>query len=192
MTKIILSICIFSFLISCGQSESKTEKAESTDTLPAVPTEPYLVCNYTVNEEPYFVNEKGVEIIPVGKYVMCYSDTIRDYGMVMDSTGRIWAITQTDSVLFEVYNFDNGPDYVEEGLFRIVKDGLIGYANEKGEIIIEPQYQCAYPFEDGSAKVAFDCESTIEFEMTKWDSDHWFYIDHDGASIKAGSLHQIP
>ena len=157
-TLIILSIL---FLLSCGESEGTTETTETTDTIPSLPNEPYLVCNYTADEEPYFLNEKGEEIIPVGKYVMSYTDTIYDYGMVMDSTGRIWAITQTDSVLFEVYNFDNGPDYVEEGLFRMLKDGLIGFANEAGEIIIEPQYQCAHPFEGGSAKVAFDCESTI-------------------------------
>lgn len=188
-TLIILPIL---FLLSCGESEGTTETTESTDTIPTLPTEPYLVCNYTADEEPYFLNEKGEEIIPVGKYAMSYSDTIRDYGMVMDSTGRIWAITQTDSVLFEVYNFDNGPDYVEEGLFRILKDGLIGFANEAGEVVIEPQYQCAFPFEGGSAKVAFDCESTVEFEMTKWESEHWFYIDTNGQSIKAGGLHQIP
>jgi len=190
MKKISL-LFLLPILISCNSnSEITIDNSDSTNI--QIPIGPYLLCLYTENEEPYFLNENGEEIIPAGKYVMSYSDTIYDYGIVMDSTGRIWAITQTDSALFEVYNFDNGPDYIEEGLFRIVKDGLIGFANEAGEIIIEPQYQCAYPFENGSAQVAFECESTTEFEMTKWESEHWFYIDQAGNSIKAGGLHQIP
>jgi hypothetical protein len=179
-TLFILPVLLF---FSCGQLAETAEGSESSDSIPALSTESYLVCLYTQNEEPYFLNEKGIEIIPVGKYVASYTDTIRAYGMVMDSTGRIWAITQADSAIFEVYNFDNGPDYIEEGLFRIVKDGLIGFANEAGEIVIAPHYQCAYPFEDGTARVAFDCESTIEFEMTKWESEKWFFINHSGAIV---------
>jgi len=181
--KLLISFLTFLFFISCGESGSSIKTSKATDTIPELPSEPYLVCNYTNDEEPYFLNEKGEEIIPAGKYVMSYSDTIYDYGMVMDSTGRIWAINQSDSVLFEVYNFDNGPDYIEEGLFRIVKDGLIGFANEAGEIIIEPQFQCAYPFENGSAQVALECKSTTEFEMTKWESKAWFNIDKKGLRL---------
>lgn len=46
-------------------------------------------------------------------------------------------ITQTD---YKPYQFDNGDDYVRCDRYRIVdKTGKIGYADQKGYIIIEPK-----------------------------------------------------
>lgn len=52
------------------------------------------------------------------------------------------------------YLYDNGPDYLSEGLMRIQdSSGKIGYADEKGEIVISPQFAFGYPFKNGHAKV---------------------------------------
>lgn len=78
---------------------------------------------------------------------------------------------------YEVLMFDNGPDYSVEGLYRILQNGKIGYADAiTGEIIIAPSYQCAYPFNHGQAKVSLSCESVQDGEHTLWLSDEWFYI----------------
>ena len=50
---------------------------------------------------------------------------------------------------FYVVECDNGPDYVKEGLFRIMDEkGLMGFADSSGHIIITPQFKFAYPFEE--------------------------------------------
>jgi hypothetical protein len=178
-------------LFSCGSGEAEPADKDSVETVINEPVE-YLLSAYTAEEALYFTDQNGNVIIPEGKYLHTTSDTIRGLGFVFDTAGHWWGINANDSVLFEVYNFDNGPDYVEEGLFRIVKNDLIGFADEQGNVVIEPQYKCAWPFEEGSAKVSMDCEISTEFEMTKWESENWFYIDHEGYKVKPGSLHRLP
>ena len=52
------------------------------------------------------------------------------------------------------FHYDNGPDYVREGLYRIVDDrGRMGYADESGRVVIAPRFAFALPFEGGKAKV---------------------------------------
>lgn len=53
------------------------------------------------------------------------------------------------------FHYDNGPDYVREGLYRIVDDrGRMGYADESGRVVIAPRFAFALPFEGGKAKNA--------------------------------------
>ncbi|VAV86045.1 hypothetical protein MNBD_BACTEROID02-1290 [hydrothermal vent metagenome] len=127
-----------------------------------------------------YINKEGDTIIPIGKYFYCYTDTIRDFGMVIKKGGPIIGIDKNDNELFEVYNFDNGPDYIKGGLFRIIKNDLIGYANINGEIIIEPAYKCAFPFENGKAKVSNICTKKRIGEHSYWESNKWFYINKKG------------
>ncbi|NJO90703.1 MAG: WG repeat-containing protein [Chloroflexia bacterium] len=89
---------------------------------------------------------------------MCFTDTIKTFGVVVDENSRFIAIDKGENVLFEVFRYDNGPDYFSEGLLRIVKNGKIGYANEQGKIVIEPQYDCAWPFANGKASVSNSCK----------------------------------
>ena len=56
---------------------------------------------------------------------------------------------------YPAYQFDNGDDYVEDGMQRIIdENGRIGYADESGRTVITPRFKCAFPFENGKAKVA--------------------------------------
>lgn len=86
------------------------------------------------------------------------------------------------------YQFDNGDDYVRCDRYRIVdKTEKIGYADQKGYIIIEPKYACALPFENGKAKVA-DTGILKEVagsngEYHYWESDGWYYIDLYGERL---------
>ena len=42
---------------------------------------------------------------------------------------------------YTVYQIDNGEDYIQDGMRRIVdRRGRIGYIDEKGAIIIKPQF----------------------------------------------------
>ena len=62
---------------------------------------------------------------------------------------------ERQSKLYPAFHFDNGDDYVVDGMYRIVDEqGRIGYADEKGNTVIAPRFKCAFPFENGKAKVA--------------------------------------
>jgi hypothetical protein len=130
-----------------------------------------------------YVDSKGDTVIPFGEYYYCYTDTLRNFAVVLKNKGGLAAIDKNDKELFEVFWYDNGPDHIADGLFRIIKNGKIGYANNIGIIVIEPQFYCAFPFEDGRAKVSLDCNSTSDGDHSKWESDKWFYINKEGQEI---------
>ena len=125
----------------------------------------------------------GKEIIPVGKYYYCYSDTLRNFAIVKKRNGPLVAIDRYENELYEVHWYDNGPDYIKDGLFRIKIDNKFGYANEQGEIVIPPKYDCAHPFNEGKAKVSMSCSFKKEFEHTIVESEEWFYITKEGKKI---------
>lgn len=135
---ILLSATVGSGIISCsGNTTEQTVQAEE-----------YLVsfedpATYGIG----YKNTLGDIIIPAGKYPMCFTDTFRQYAIVALQDGKIVSIDRNEKVKYEVFNYDNGPDDPSCGLFRIVKNNKIGFADEKtGEIVIEPQFDCADPF----------------------------------------------
>ena len=87
-------------------------------------------------------------------------------------------------LLFEVFNHYNTPDPIREGLFRMKdKDGKIGFADPKGNIVIQPQYAFACPFKNNRAKVTYSGERIPvgrNQEHWEWKSDYWFCIDREG------------
>lgn len=109
-------------------------------TLTAHTTEPYLEVGVPV----CYLNERGDTIVPYGKYRYCQTDTIKKIGFAYENKpkdARIICINDAGKELFYVFKYDNGPDYIQEGLFRIMdEDGLVGFADSLGNVIIEPQF----------------------------------------------------
>jgi hypothetical protein len=101
--------------------------------------------------------------------------------MVQTDKGK-WVIKDSKkTTLYEVFLYDNGPDYPSEGLIRVVKNGKIGYANAKTyTLVIAPQFDCAFPFENGKAKVSKNCKTVKDGEHSTWTSDAWQYVDKKG------------
>ena len=97
-------------------------------------------------------------------------------------TNGKWVIMDSKkTTLYDVFPYDNGPDNPSEGLIRVVKNGKIGYADAKTyAIVITPQYDCAFPFENGKAKVSNKCKTIKEGEHMIWTSDTWQYVDKKG------------
>ena len=150
-------------------------------TLTAHTTEPYLEVGVPV----CYLNERGDTIVPYGKYRYCQTDTIKKIGFVYENKpkdARIICINDAGKELFYVFKYDNGPDYIQEGLFRIMnEDGLVGFADSLGNVIIEPQFKFAYPFKGGKTKATLKGErkavSESDGEKHYWESETWFYID---------------
>lgn len=136
-----------------------------------------------------YVNAKNDTVIAC-KYIHAHTDSITALGFVFDQKiKKIICFNNKGEALFYVVKCDNGPDYIRDGLFRIMNDkGLIGFADSLGNVVIEPQFKCAFPFSDGKAKVTFRGKRKkvpgSHGEKHYWDSKKWFYIDKQGFQIK--------
>ena len=101
--------------------------------------------------------------------------------MEQTADGKWVILDGQKTALYEVFLYDNGPDYPAEGLIRVVKNGKIGYADAKTyALVIEPQFDCAFPFENGKAKVSNRCKTVKDGEYSVWESDAWQYVDKEG------------
>lgn len=149
---------------------------------------------FRVSERPYamgapfgYVDQRGDTVIPYGRFALSFTDTLLTLGIVAEQAGadyELIAINQGGERLYEVFEYDNGPDYLQEGLFRIRQNGRIGYADRTGRIVIPPQFGCAYPFSGGRAKVALECTTRPAGEHTEWVSEDWYYIDKSGRAVR--------
>ena len=156
-------------------------------TLTAHTTEPYLEVGVPV----CYLNERGDTIVPYGKYRYCQTDTIKKIGFAYENKpkdARIICINDAGKELFYVLKYDNGPDYIQEGLFRIMnEDGLVGFADSLGNVVIKPQFKFAYPFEHGKAKVTFSGENKVipdsKGEKHYRDNSDWYHINKNGKII---------
>jgi hypothetical protein len=103
---------------------------------------------------------------------------------VLDSKRGLIGIDRNENKLFNaVWKGDGSPLEESDGMILITEDGKYGYANFKGEIVIQPIYSCAHSFYKGKAKVSFDCQESND-EHFKWDMNDSFYIDKKGNKIK--------
>ncbi|MGB0524686.1 MAG: WG repeat-containing protein [Flammeovirgaceae bacterium] len=177
-----ICILLLAILFACSPNTDSSKPKKSVPT-PAA-DDPFLI--RVENEDTGlqgYVNSKGDTVIAMGKYDYCFTDTFKTFAIVASQEGLI-GINRKEKRLFEVFVYDNGPDYVQEGLFRMVKDGKIGFANMDGKVVIDPQYPCAYAFQDGKAKVALECTSKQDGEYSFWESETWFFIDKQGEKVE--------
>lgn len=165
-------ILVFSLVSVCSCTQTSEKEAtkftyfnrSQTDT---IAKEPLIA----VTDEEYlqygarlaYLNTKGDTIIPFGKYAYLGTDTLTHYANVIafpkDSAYGKWiAIDRNQNTLYDIVFFDNGPDYFHNGLVRVKRNGKIGYADKAGCIKIPCVYECAYPFENGKAKVTYHCK----------------------------------
>lgn len=139
----------------------------------------------TLKNESGYINKDGDTVILAGKYLFCFTDTFRTFAIVNKKKFGFVAINRNEEVLYQIFTYDNGPDYAADGLFRIIKNNKIGYADPlTGEIKIEPKFSCAFPFEAGRAKVSTNCEIKTIGEHRIWLSNNWFYINKQGLKLK--------
>lgn len=189
-----LYVLVLLTLFSCKGTEPGVNKAQGYFDIDSIYTD-YLV---RFSDDSVFVpgtscgyrNLQGEIIIPKGKYSHCFSDTFKNFAFVYDdklTNSKVVAIDRNENILFDAYMFDNGPDWLEDGLFRIIRNGKIGYADKNGVIVIEPKFECAEQFENGIARVALDCrlvKDEYDSEHSRMESDSWFYIDKKGNKVK--------
>ncbi len=164
----------------------------------------YMVVQYdTAGREKYayfFTNEKGdtVTRLDAAKYYVSFSDTIQYFAIVgIKNKKGWWAIDRKETPLFQVFNTSSGepsPDQLREGMIRIVDEyGKIGFANNKGVILIKPQFEAASSFYKGKAIVGRQCQQILWCCKGVNEDKHYIidcklngYIDNKGQVQKIG------
>jgi hypothetical protein len=128
-----------------------------------------------------YYDEAGKKVL--GDYAAAFTDTMRDYAIVADSDFVL--IDRQGRYVYHIFPYDNGPDYASDGYYRIVENGKIGYVDSaSARLAIKPAYDCAYPFENGRAKVSVNCRTVSDGEHSGWKSEEWFFIDKQGRRLQ--------
>jgi hypothetical protein len=174
MKTLFIQILILLFLTSC-QSKKK---------------EWYLIKNYNQisKHKPFgytsgYINQNGDTIVPLNKYARCFTDTVRNYAIVYDTKRGLIGIDLNNNKIFNaVWNGEGSEIKESDGMILIIKNKKYGFANNKGEIIIEPKYKCAESFQNGNAKVSNDCFISKN-EQNKGEMNTWIFIDKKGNEI---------
>lgn len=100
------------------------------------------------------------------------------YGLAYNRTGK---------VLYAPYLYDNGPDYLEEGLSRFVEKWKVGFVDRAGKKVIPAQWDWVSPFEYGIARActncAFDYAKDAEHPPLDLSKAQVSYIDKQGKVI---------
>jgi hypothetical protein len=145
-------------------------------------TEPWFLVEDESTGLSSYQTKDGKIMIPADTYAQCLTDTFHTMAIVMTKNDHKWAvIDRSQKVQYEIFLYDNGPDYPSDGLFRIIQNGKIGYADESDyNIVIEPQFDCAFPFENGKAKVSKNCKTIADGDHQTWQSDDWKFVDKKG------------
>jgi len=190
----VVIILVLLTLVSCNGTKPGVDKTQAYFNINSMYTD-YLVRFSDESDSSSitsygYKNLHGEIIIPKGKYNQCFTDTFKNFAFVSDdklTNSKVVAINRNETILFDAYMFDNGPDELADGLFRIIRNGKIGYADKNGVIVIEPKFECADKFENGKASVALECRKVVEkydSEHSRMESNSWFYIDKKGNKVK--------
>ena len=149
-------------------------------------------------------NNKIIKVLDSTSYFIAWSGFKYGYFAVVAKKGsenRGWpAIDAKENILFHVYNTSFGepsPDYLIENKIRIIDENeKIGFANEKGEIIIKPQFEIVTSFHNGYAIIAEKCKKISWGNHEHNDGCNHYsiecerhgYIDEKGKIIKLGNF----
>ena len=183
---LILSIFIFSKI--SGQTKFKVEMAE-TNTWRNI---------YSLVDK----KNKIIKVLDSSKYYISFTLDKYLYFAVFGKKdgGSGWsAIDSEENLLFQVYNTSYGepnPDYLIEKKIRIIDNfNKIGFANEKGKIIIKPQFEFVTSFHNGKAIIGVKCKKIAYDEHAKENDCHHYYtvcenfgyINKKGEVLKLGN-----
>ena len=136
------------------------------------------------NESEYSSGYKNIEgdtVIEFGKYPTIYTDTFRKIAIVGLKNGGFIGINRKEEKLFNVHVFDNWPDEISEGFFRIFIDKKYGFANMLG-IQIKPKFEFVLPFSEGFAAVNIGGDLVDDYikEHKIIKNGKWGFIDEKG------------
>ena len=149
------------------------------------------------------IDEKNdlIKVLDSSKYYITFNFDNYGYFAIFGKKGSPgWtAIDAKENILFQVYNTSFGepsPDYLIENKIRIIdSENKIGFANEKGQIVIKPQFEIVTSFHNGKAIIGEKCKKVPWKEHAKEEDcqhysivcENFGYINEKGEILKLGN-----
>jgi len=102
---------------------------------------------------------------------------------VVDDNGPAY-IDRKGNVVVRTVSYDNGPDPFEEGLaICIGNDDKVGFFDETGRVVIQPQFGSAFAFHEGLAAVCTGCRMERIGDARVVRGGEWGFINHTGKFV---------
>ena len=126
-----------------------------------------LVCAALLALSPRFIQAEDITAFHIAQG---HEVAFNKSGVAQILTQDGWvAINRKKKVLYKPFIYDNGPDYVQEGLLRFVENGKMGFVNEAGKKVIKAQFDFVFPFEKGRARFCNGCQKIQDGEHSMLD-----------------------
>lgn len=164
------------------RAEDPGEAAPAREEPKDLPCEPRLESWADGNRDRYlfhdektelsgYKNKTGAIVIPA-RYLEAYPFGPGGIAAVNEPKVGVGYIDPTGKMIAKAHVMDNGPDYFQDKLARIIgANKKIGYIDDTGKIVIAPKYDDAMPFCNGTANVELGGKTLT--------------IDKTGAVVKA-------
>ena len=149
-------------------------------------------CQETLNETVCgYLNKEGDTIVQAGKYNNLPERIKKTVIVQHTDDPDKWVMIDNNALeMYQIYAFGGDPDSFNEGLLRFIQNDKIGFINQKGQIIITPEYCQATPFVKGKSIVnvnatKIDKSATDAQNSTLWEGGKWGVIDKKGNAVKS-------
>lgn len=106
-----------------------------------------------------------------------------EYKLIQNNEGWVY-VDRDNRLILRPYIFDNGPDYVEEGLARFIENGKMGFHDQALNIIIPAKYDFVYPFEKGTAQAGTNCTTQQHGEHSSVSCEKWESIYNPASTFQ--------
>lgn len=154
----------------------------ASDTTSSPPPEPVPYPSPFERDDLWGFRFADGRVVIEPRFVMAQPFTAGGIAAVVDDTGWVYVDTSGNAVI-RPHAVDNGPDYFADGRARFVRDGLFGFFDTTGAIVIEPSYDFAQPFSNGVAAVCTGCSLRTVDEHTEVAGGLWGFADTTGTVI---------
>lgn len=125
--------------------------------------------------------DEGEVVLPA-IYDMASPFTDGGIAWVATATGLAWIDATGDTIALPLV-VDNGPDPFVEDRARVVADGLIGFIDPSGRVVIPPAWRFATPFSSRRALFCVRCERVADGEHTRVQGGTWGAVDPAGVEV---------
>lgn len=129
-----------------------------------------------------FKDSTGKVVLPP-KYALAQDFTPGGIACVVEPAGQWICIDGTGAEVVRPYIFDNGPDYVSEGLARFVEGDKMGFYDDTGKKVIPARFAFVTPFQDERAAFCVGCTKQCDGEHCSMVGGKWGLIDRTGAEV---------
>lgn len=123
--------------------------------------------DHSSGEELYGFKDASGHITIPAKYTFSFTDTMYAIAFVIKDY-RCVCINRDEETILKPFIFDNGPDYVSEGLFRFVENNKMGFADMNGNKVIPAAFDFVSPFRDGLSEYTLGGKKIYEAGGEYW------------------------